>query len=200
MEMRSARMFGMCGLVIVALGCGKVSKDTSPVLANVGGEKITEKSFGETVLTLVGDAARAKDLMTNPANKEQRNRFLAEIVDQKVMAKYGDKQGLDKDPKAKILMEAAKSNAYGQILMERTLSKLEPTEAQLKAFYDKVAAKAKAEGRDKDFPPYEAVKAQLPNAWKGEQLKEATTTLMNAAKAQVPSTIDPNWRSAEMPK
>ena len=199
MEMRSARMFGMCGLVIVALGCGKVSKDGSKVLANVGGEKITEKSFGDMVRLLAGDEARAKDLMTNPANKEQRNRFLAEVVDQKALIIYGEKQGLDKDPKAKVLMEAARANAYSQILMERMVSKMEPTEAQLKAFYDKVAARAKAEGRDKDFPPYEAVKGQLPNAWKSDQIKEASMTLQNAAKAQVPSTIDPLWR-AEMPK
>ena len=81
MEMRYARMFGMCGLVVVALGCSKVSKDTSKVLANIGGEKITEKAFGEAVRAITGDEAKANDLLTNPALKEQRNQFLAELVD-----------------------------------------------------------------------------------------------------------------------
>ncbi|BDU74429.1 hypothetical protein [Mesoterricola silvestris] len=197
MDMRFARMMGMCGLVVVALGCSKVSKDTSKVLANIDGEKITEKGFGESVRTLVGDEAKAVEILTSPAMKEQRNRLLAEFVDQKVMTKYGDKQGLDKDPKARLLVEAAKSNAYGQILMEKAISKIEPTEAQLKAFYDKVAASAKAAGQDQGFPTYEQAKPQLPSAWKREQLKDASQNLMKDAKAQVKSTIDPAWRAAD---
>lgn len=200
MDMRCARLIGMCGLVVVALGCSKVSKDTSKVLANIGGEKITEKAFSEAVRTLVGDEAKANELLTSPALKEQRNRFLAEFVDQKVMVKFGDKQGLEKDAKARLLVEAAKSNAYGQILMEKAISKIEPTEAQLKAFYDKVAASAKAAGQDKGFPTYEQAKPQLPNAWKREQLKDASQNLLKDAKAQVPTTIDPAWRAAEGPQ
>ena len=198
MEMRGARMLGMCGLVIVALGCGKLSSDHSKVLANVGGEKITEKAFTEAVHLLVGDDAKAKDLMENPAMKDQRNQILAEIVDQKVLLKFGARQGLTKDPKVKFLVEGAMANAYAQILMERSLPKGEPTEAQLKAFYDEVALKAKAEGQDKDFPPYEAVKAQLPAAYKRKLTQEASVRLIKDAKAQVQSTIDPEWRSMGM--
>ena len=196
MEMRGARLIGMCGLVVVALGCSKVSKDNSKVLANVGGEKITEKAFGEAVHVLVGDDAKANDMLSNPAMRDQRNQFLSELVDQKVMTKYGEKQGLDKDPKARLLTEAAKSNAYGQILMERSLGKAEPTEAELKAFYDDVAAKAKAAGQAEGFPAYEAVKAQLPAAYKRKQMQEASQRLLTDARAQVASTIDPQWRAA----
>ena len=197
MEMRSARMLGMCGLVIVALGCAKVSKDNSKVIANVGGEKITEQAFGEAVKVLVGDEAKAKELLTNPALKDQRNQFLAELVDQKTVAKYGEKQGLDKDAKAKMMIEAARSNAYAQILMDRLVPKGEPTEAQLRAFYDEFAAKAKAAGQDKGFPPFEAVKDKLPNALKQRQMQEASIRLLKDAKAQVISTTDPLWKSAQ---
>jgi parvulin-like peptidyl-prolyl isomerase len=198
MEMRVARMMGMCGLVVAALGCAKVSKDSSRVLANVGGEKITEKAFGEAVRILVGDDAKANEMLTNPAMKEQRNQFLAELIDQKTMTQYGDKQGLDKDPKARLLAEAARSNAYGQILMERTLSKAEPTDAELKAFYDEVAARAKMAGQDQGFPPFEAVKAQLPAAYKRSQIQKASQRLLETAKAQVVTTVDPEWRAAGM--
>jgi len=200
MEMRGVRMLGklgLCGLMVVGLACNKGAKDTSKVLANVGGEKITEKSFSDAVHALVGDDARAKDLLTNPALKDQRNQFLAELVDQKVMGKYGDKQGLDKDPKVKLLADAAKVNAYGQVLMERLLPKGEPTEAQMKAFYDDAKVKAHAAGQDKDFPPFEAVKAQIAPAIKRQQSQEASMTLLKEAKAQVSSTIDPEWRSAQ---
>jgi len=61
MEMRTARMMGMCGMLVLgALGCGKVSKDNSPVVASVGGEKITETAFAATVNAYLGDAAKAK--------------------------------------------------------------------------------------------------------------------------------------------
>ncbi|BDU78304.1 hypothetical protein [Mesoterricola sediminis] len=197
MEMRTARVWGMCGLLVAGLACSRVSPDNSKVVANVGGEKITEKAFTEAVKILLGDEARAKDLLTNPANRDQRNRFLQEFVDQKVLVKYGDKQGLGKDPKAKLLVDAAKANAYGQVLMERAVSTGEPSEEQMKAFYEKVKAQAKAAGQDKDFPAYEAVKAQLPAAVRRDQIKEASQGLIGRAKAAVPATIDPEWRSAE---
>lgn len=196
MEMRSARMFSLCGMVIVGLGCAKVSKDHSKVLATIDGEKITEKAFGDAVRILVGDDARANDMITNPANKDQRNELLAQFVDQKVMAKYGQKMGLAQDPKAKLLVEAAMANAYGQILLERAVGKIEPTEAQLRAFYDKAVASAKAAGNDKAIPPFEAVKSQLTTGWKREQMQEASMKLLKDAKGRVPSAIDPLWKSA----
>ena len=195
MEMRGARMIGMCGLVIVALGCGKVSKDNSKVLANVGGEKITENSFAEAVKILVGDDAKAKELLTNPAMRDQRNEFFAQFVDQKVMSQYGEKQGLAQDPKAKLLAEAAKANAYGQVLLERSVGKAEPTDAELKAFYDKVAGQAKASGQPGDFPAFDTVKAQVATAVKRQRMQEASMKLLADAKAQVPSTIDPAWKA-----
>lgn len=197
MEMRGARLLGMCGLVVVALGCSKVSKDSSKVLANVGGEKITENSFAETVHAIVGDDVKANDLLKNPALKDQRNQFLAELVDQKVMTLYGQKQGLDKDLKVKLLIEAARSNAYGQVLMERSIP--QPTEAEMRAFYDDVAGKAKAAGQTQGLPPYEAVKDRIAQSLKQKKAQEASQKLLDSAKSQVPSTIDPAWRSAPAP-
>ena len=43
MEMRAALTMGMCGVLVAALGCGKVSKDNSKVVASVGAEQITEQ-------------------------------------------------------------------------------------------------------------------------------------------------------------
>jgi hypothetical protein len=41
------------------------------------------------------------------------------------------------------------------------------------------------------------VKAQIAPALKRQQSQEASLTLLKEAKAQVPSTIDPEWRSAQ---
>lgn len=196
MEMRGARIMGMCGLLVAGMACSKVSRDNSKVLANVGGEKITEKTFTETVTVLLGDEARAKDLLTNPANREQRNLFLQEIVNQKAIVKFGEKQGLDKDIKARILLDAGKANAYQMLLMERAVGKAEPSEEAMKAHYEKVKAQAKAAGQDKDFPPYEAVKPQVADAVRREQLANVRMGTLDRVKAAVPSTIDPEWRSA----
>jgi len=199
MDMRSARMAGMCALVIVGLGCSKVSKDNSKIIANVGGEKISEKAFAEMVHALLGDEARATELLTSPAKRDERNRLLQEIVEGKAMGIYGDKQGLAKDPKAKALMDAAKANAYAQVLMDRRLAGMKPTDAQLRTLYDGYAAKAKAAGQEASFPPFESVRPQLGELWKREQLKEASATLIKDAKAQVPTTIEPEWKAAPAP-
>jgi hypothetical protein len=194
MEMREAPRFIMCALAVVALaGCSRVSKDHSKVVANVGGEKITENEFRTAMVTLYGDEAKVKELMANPA---MRNQALGEFVDQRTLIKYGDKQGLAKDAKVKLLMEGAKANAYGQVLMDRTIPKGEPTEAQLKAFYDEAFNRAKAAGQEAAFPPYETVKAQLPGAYKQKQVQEASLRLLKDAKAQVSRTVDPEWKAA----
>lgn len=192
MEMRGARWFGLCCLAVAALGCAKVSKDTSKVLANVGGEKITENEFRTAMLSIYGDEAKVKDLM---ANANERNQRLGEMVDQRMLIKYGDKQGLDKDGKVKLLLEGAKANAYGQVLMDRTIPKGEPSEAQMKAFYDEALNRAKAAGQEKNFPPYDAVKAQIPGAMRQKQVQEASKRILKDAKGQVPVTVDPEWKA-----
>ena len=54
MEMRAARMMGICGLLVLgALGCSRVSKDHSVVVASVGGEKITQTAFSAMVIESV---------------------------------------------------------------------------------------------------------------------------------------------------
>ena len=132
MEMRVARMIGVCGvLALGALGCSKVSKDNSKVIASVGGEKITEKGFAETVRIYVGDAAKANDLLTNQAMREQRNEILASLVNQKALLQYVKTQGLDKDPQAQLQVTSAVAGAYFQVLADRIVAKAEPTEAQL---------------------------------------------------------------------
>ena len=135
MDMRVARMVGMCGvLALGTLGCGKVSKDNSKVIASVGGDKITEKNFTETIGIYVGDAAKAKDLLGNPAMKEQRNQILGSLVNQKALFQYIKAQGLDKDPQAQLQVTSAMAGAYFQILADRLVPKAGPTHPPRKGF------------------------------------------------------------------
>jgi len=97
--MKPIHACGIAGLALMAtLGCGKMSKDTSKVIANVAGEKITEKAFGETIKAMVPDEAKAKEILTSDPMREKRNEFLGQLAKAKAMVKFGHAQSLTKDP------------------------------------------------------------------------------------------------------
>jgi len=200
MEMRTARMMAVAGVLALGiLGCGKVSKDHSRVLATVAGEKVTEQAFNTTVRAFLGDDAKAKDLLTNAAMREQRNQILGTLVNQKALLAWAKAEGLDKDPKVQIEVNSAVANAYFQVLAERVVNKAEPTEAQLKAFYDQFVEQAKAANQAEGIPPYDQVKAQLPEAWKRKQVQVARESLLAQLNQRYPVVFDPEYRPAMTP-
>ena len=199
MELRTARMLGMSGLLLVcAMGCGKFSRDHSKVIASVGGEKITEKSFGETVRMVVGDDAKASEILTNEAARDQRNQFLDQMVTQKALLRFAKNEGLNKDPKVKLAMEVAMANVYYQALIEKRVGKAEPTEAQIKALYDEFLKQSQAAGQAATVPPFDQVKAQLPAMWKRKQGEQASVSLLIQLKKNV--VFAPEYRPAQMPQ
>jgi hypothetical protein len=203
MEMRAARIFGACGILALGalgnLGCSKVSKDNSPVLVNVGGEKITQSQFEQTVNIWAGDPAKAKDVLSNPAMKDQRNQILGSLANQKALLQMVKVEKLDQDPKVRLQLEAAVADAYFQILADRLVSKAEPTDAELKAFYDDLLVQAKAANQAQGLPPYEQVKDQLPGAWKRKQAQSARETLITQMNQKVPVVFAPDYKPAGMP-
>ena len=200
MAMRMARRLGMSGLLVLgALACGKVSGDHSKVVASVGGEKITEKAFGDTVRALVGDEAKAKEMLTSEAAKTQRNQLLENLVTQRALLQFAKAEKLDQDPKVKMAVEAAIANVYAQTLIEKRSASVEPTEAQLKGLYDDFVKQAEAAGQKGSVPPYEQVKAQLPGVWKRKQGQQASDMLLTQLKQKYPVVIAPEYRSAQGP-
>jgi hypothetical protein len=198
MEMRAARVMGICGLLVLGgLGCNKVSKDHGPVLASVGGEKITEAAFAATVNDYLGDPVKAKDFLTNPTLREQRNQFLGTLVNQKALLQFVKADGLDKDPKARIEIESAVANTYFQLLADRLASKAEPTDADLKAFYDDYVAQAKAANQAAGLPTFEQVKAQLPGAWKRKQANQAREALLLQLNQKCPVVFADGYRPTQ---
>ena len=200
MAMRMAASLGMTGLLVLGgLACGKMSGDHSKVVASVGGEKITEKVFGDTVRTLLGDDAKAKDMLTSEAAKTQRNQLLENMVTQKALLQFAKAEKLDQDPKVKLALEAAIANVYAQTLIEKRSASVEPTEAQLKGLYDDFVKQAEAAGQKGTVPPYEQVKAQLPGVWKRKQGQQASDMLLTQLKQKYPVVIAPEYRSAPGP-
>jgi hypothetical protein len=200
MEMGAARKLAGIGMLALALaGCGKVSKDNGKVIANVGGEKITERSFQDTLRTLVDDPAKAQDLLTNPALRGQRNQLLGSLVNQKALLQYARAEGLDKDPRAQIEITQATATTYFQIITERLMPKAEPTDEQLKAFYDDYQAQLKLTNPTATLPPYDQVKAQLPGAWKQRQAQLVQQTLLKQLNEKYPVTFDEDYRPPMAP-
>jgi hypothetical protein len=186
-------------LVLGALGCGKVSKDNSPVVASVGGEKITETAFSATVTSYLADPAKAKEFLTSQGLREQRNQFLGTLVNQKALLQYVKADGLDKDPRAQIEVQSAIANAYFQILADRLMPKAEPTEAELKAFYDDYVLQAKAANQAAGLPSFDQVKAQLPGAFKRKQAQQAREMLLTQLNQKCPVVFADGYRPTQNP-
>jgi hypothetical protein len=176
-------------LALAALGCGKGSKDTGPVLASVGSEKITSKDFRELVERVAPDAAAAKKLLEDPdpTYRGQRNRMLGQLTDASAVIQMAKQQNLDSDPRVRAAVKLALANAYQTaMLSNRMPANAEPSEDQLKAVYDRYAAQAKAAGQA--MPPYDQVKPQLADAWRRDEQERVMKQLKEEIAKRVPST------------
>lgn len=187
------------GIALLAtLGCGKVSKDTSKVIANVAGEKITEKAFTEVVKAMVPDEAKAKEILSSEPMRAKRNEFLGQVAKAKALVQFGKAQGLEKDPAIQLRMEQVAAQTYLQILMERRMSKVQPSEADLKAVYDELVNERKAQGQAEGIPPYEQVKAQMPMIYKQRQEAKVFEQVMKEATQKTPITYADDYKPASM--
>ncbi len=190
------------GALALALGCGSRAADTSRVLANVGGEKITEAEFREAVEQIVPkEQVEAVLTKQDPAAQAQRNQVLGGLAQMKAMAQFARSQGLDTDPKVRFQLQSAQANVYANALLERSTG--EPTEAQLKVVYDQFAAQSKAQGQDKGFPSFEdvtknpAMREALAQQWRRGQMAQAQAGLKAQLKAAVPMTFAEGYQPVE---
>jgi hypothetical protein len=200
MKMRTAQWIGIGSLVALGfLGCSKIPKDTSKVLVNVAGEKITQAQFEEVVKVMIGDDKKAEELLKSEGMKEQRNQFLESLALQKSMVVMAKAEGLEKDLKAKVLLEQRSAQVYLQTLLDRRMPRTEPTEADLKTMYEGLVAERKAMGQDKGLPAFEEVKAQLPGVWKQKQEQTVTEGLFKELRQKYPLTFAEGYQPTPQP-
>lgn len=198
MKIRMTHVAGMAGLVaLLAVGCSKVSKDTSQVLASVGGEKITLNQFTALVKAAAGDEAKAKEVLGGEAMREQRNRFLESLVQDKAVIQLAKAQGLDKDPKVLAQLEQVTARVYMQSLIEKRAG--EPSDAELKAMLEKLMKSQAAPGKDVKLPPFEVVKPQLVNLWRQEKMQTLVDTLLKEAQQKTPANYADGYKPAPAP-
>lgn len=193
--MRVVRVCGICGLLVLGLlACRKEQKDNSKVIASIGGEKITEKYFNDIVRTYIGDEEKANELLTKPDMRERRNQILLNLVNQKALFQLVKLKKLDKDPKAQLQITSATADVYFQILADRLAPKAEPTDSQLRAFYDDCVVRAKVANKASSVPPFDQIKVELPMIWKQKQVQTARDTLLTQINQQYPVVVDPEYQ------
>lgn len=184
------RKITLAGAALLALlGCNTAPQDGSRVLANVGGQKITEADFKAMVEAMAQNQAQAKEFLESPMAREERARMLNDWALSKALLAYAKTQDLERDPKVKARLEQVVAQAYFRILVEQRLSKVVPTEAQLKATYDELVAQRKAAGQDQGLPTFEQVKAQMPDMWRQKRAQEVQGAVLDEVKAAYPVTL-----------
>lgn len=182
--------------LLLSLACKTGKPDASRVIANVGGEKITESEFQDVVKTISQDPKEATAFLTDPAAREDRARLVSRIATSRAITAYAKQTGLDQEPEVKRQMEQQQASLYFQVLAKRRMPAGDPTDEQLKAFYQEQVERMKAMGQAQGIPPFEAVKAQLVQGYKQKRMADIQADILTEVKAKVPVTLADDYRPA----
>jgi hypothetical protein len=196
MTIQASLIAGPALLLALALGCAKSAPPASRVIANIGGSKLTEAEFQEIVKSLSPDPKEAQTFLTDAAARDDRAQLASRIAMSRAITEYAAQTGLDKDPSVKRQMEQQLANIYFQALVKQHMASLVPTDEQLQAFYKEKVAEMQAQGRTQGIPPFEAVKAQLPELWKQQRMQALGQQIQNEIKQKVPVTLADDYRPA----
>ena len=168
------------------VGCGRKAEDASKVLANVGGTKITDAELGKLVRALIKDPVQANEFLSKDDKRAERKALLEQMATSKAVFQLAQVEGLDKDSRVQAQIESATAQVYFNSLLERRAGKLVPTEADLKALYDRKATQAKLQGQE-NIPPFEdRLKPTLEAAWQQQQQQRMVEGLQKELQEKVP--------------
>jgi len=182
--------------LVLALACKSSKPDNSRVIANVGGDKITEAEFQDVVRTLSADPKEAQSFLTDPAAREERAQLANRIAMSRAITAYAKQTGLDQEPAVMRQMEQQQANVYFQVLAKKRSTTEAPTDEQLLAYYKEQVEKMKAQGRAQGIPPFEAVKTQVAEGWKQQRMQTVSLDIQKEIKAKVPVTLVDDYRPA----
>ncbi len=185
-------------VLALALGCGMGSRDSSPVVANVAGQKITQKEFEGIVRALAPKQSDADTLLTDPKMKERRNQWVGNLAEQKALIELARLEGVDKDVKVRLQAESALAEVYKRAIIEKRAAALTAPEADLHKIYDEAIARQKTAGSTQPLPPFDAVRAELVQAWQQKQQQQAQERLVKELKERVPVSYGEGYQPNQM--
>ncbi|MBL0312358.1 MAG: SurA N-terminal domain-containing protein [Holophagaceae bacterium] len=182
----------------LALGCGTGSRDSSPVVANVAGQKITQKEFEGIVRALAPKQSDADSLLTDPKMKDRRNQWIGNLTEQRALIEMAKLEGVDKDIKVRLQVESAMAEVYKRAILEKRTASMAAPEADLHMIYDEAVAKQKAAGSTQTLPPFEAVHTELVQAWQQKQQQQAQERLVTELKQRVPVSFGEGYQPTQL--
>jgi hypothetical protein len=182
--------------LLFSLACNTSKPDTSRVIANVGGDKMTEAEFQDVVRSLSQDPKEAQSFLSDPAAQGERANLASRIAMSKAIAAYARQTGLDQDPAIRRQLEQQEANVYFQALAKKRMPTAEPTDEQLLAFYKDQVERMKAQGATGNVPPFETVKAQVAQGFKQQRAQAVSMDIQKEIKAKIPITLADDYRPA----
>jgi EpsD family peptidyl-prolyl cis-trans isomerase len=135
MKLRSAFNLSLTLVCVAALvtACGKKFDDTSPMVATVNGETITQNQLDFAIKQIA--AARPAASAPEPAQ------VLQGLVEQRLAVQKAEKDKLDRNPGVLQSLEAARKDALARYYVEQFVAKVpKPTADEIKQYYDGHAA------------------------------------------------------------
>jgi hypothetical protein len=182
--------------LVFSLACKTGKPDTSRVIANVGGDKITEAEFRDVVNTISPDPKEAQAFLNDPARRDERAQLASNFAMSKAITTYAKQTGLDQEPSVKRQLEQQQASVFFQALAKKRMTTAEPTDEQLQAFYKEQVERMKAQGGAGAVPPFEAVKTQLAQGYKQQRMATISQEIQKEIKAKVPVTLADDYRPA----
>ncbi|HZU52533.1 MAG TPA: hypothetical protein VFF77_01445 [Holophagaceae bacterium] len=197
------RILPAAGALAALLGCNHEAAapktDTSAVLANVNGTRITQADFEARAKTLSTNPQEVQVFLTDAKYQAQRAQLVHQLAFEAAMTQIAVKNGIDQDPAALALLAKQRAAIYANVLVSHSAGNATPTEAQLKAFYDDLVTARKAAGQAQALPPFDQVKAlpQFAEAWQKAQFQKAGDAFQKDLQTQVPVTYADGLQSPE---
>jgi len=182
--------------LVLTLACNPGKQASSRVIANIGGDKITEAEFQDVVRTLSQNPKEAQTFLSDPAAREERASLASRIAMSRAITAYARQTGLDQDPAVKVQLEQQDANVYFQALAKKRMATAEPTNEELMAFYKEQVDRMKAQGAAGAPPPFESVKAQVAQGYKQQRAQAISLDIQKEIKAKVPVTLADDYRPA----
>ncbi len=187
------------GAVIIALtlaGCTKGSD--SAVIAKVNNGKITSADFKKQLEELQPQMLQA--VATDP---KARKEFLEDLIGIELVLQEAKRQGLDKDAEFKKkqdarkkemeqrIQDAAKNDLFNSLLKKELMDKIkEPTDVEVKAYYDSHREEIKKAAGGKDMTLKQAEAQGLKRYVFQMKQRDAYLEFSKGLKAKAKITVD----------
>jgi peptidyl-prolyl cis-trans isomerase C len=104
--------------------------DSSPTVATVNGNKITQSFFDQYIKAITGGKS------SGDLSQEQKTQALDNLIRAQVVGQQAVKDGVDKAPDTAALLELTRLNVLQQAVAEKYLKDKKPTEQELRAEYE----------------------------------------------------------------